>query len=112
VTTQSPTGTITGPFKAFEIEQKLPVCLTITTKEGIRYALKVLSADNNGCRLEYYSLGKNAAQTQIHTMVADISRLQEEVTAVQMMLHNCTQSLTDLLDSENKQKVEFEEQVN
>ena len=57
-TTQSPTETITGPFKAHQIEQKLPVSLTITTKEGISYAIKVRSVDNDGCRLEYYPLGK------------------------------------------------------
>lgn len=55
-TTQSPTEAITGPFKACKIEQKLPVSLTITTKEGIDYAIKVQSADNKECRLEYYSL--------------------------------------------------------
>jgi chromosome segregation ATPase len=54
----------------------------------------------------------DAAQAQVHTMVSDINRLQEDVAAVQAMLHDCTQSLKDLLDSENKQKVEFEEKVN
>lgn len=63
-TTQSPTETITGPFKGCKIDQKLPVSLTITTKEGIDYAIKVQSADTKECGLEYYSLGKYDVQTK------------------------------------------------
>lgn len=57
-TTQSPTETIAGLFNAIRIKPKWPVRLSITTKEGISYAIKVKSADHNSCRLEYYSLGK------------------------------------------------------
>jgi hypothetical protein len=54
----------------------------------------------------------DVAQAQVHTMVADISRLQEEVATVQAMLNTCTQNLADLLDSENEQKIEFVEKIN
>ena len=63
-TTQSPTETITGPFKACRIGQKLPVSLTITTKENADYAIKVHSADNDGCQLEYYPLQKTSVQAE------------------------------------------------
>ena len=58
--TKSPTETITGQFKAFKINLKLPVILTVTTKEGENYTIKVLAIDNNGCRLEYYPVRADA----------------------------------------------------
>ena len=101
------------------IEQAAMGVASVATKQGdIENAVKT-NREESLSKLttithhqEQWDRQFDAAQAQVHTMVSDINRLQEDVAAVQAMLHDCTQSLKDLLDSENKQKVEFEENVN
>jgi len=45
-------------------------------------------------------------------MVANIGNLQKQVAAVLAMLNTCVQSLTELLDSDNKHQVKLEGTIN
>ena len=46
-----------APCKIYRIGESFPQTITVTTKEGRKYKVKILSADKKGCQLEYYQEG-------------------------------------------------------
>ena len=61
---------------------------------------------------EHWGHQLDTTEAQVHTTVETISKLQEQVTAILAMLNTCTQSLTDLLDADNKHQVQLEGTIN
>jgi DNA repair exonuclease SbcCD ATPase subunit len=53
-----------------------------------------------------------ANEARANEMVANIGKLQQQVAAVLEMLNTCTQSLTDVLDSNNEQQFKLEDTIN
>jgi Mg2+ and Co2+ transporter CorA len=54
----------------------------------------------------------DANEARANEMLANIGKLQQQVGAVLEMLNTCTQSLTDVLDSNNEQQFKLEGTVN
>ena len=61
---------------------------------------------------EHWGQQLDTTEAQVHMTMETISRLQEQVTAILAMLNTCIQSVTDLLDSDNKHQVQLEETIN
>jgi len=61
---------------------------------------------------EHWGHQLDTTEAQVDTMVATISKLQEQVTAILAMLNTCIQSMTDILDSDNKHQVQLEGAIN
>lgn len=51
-------------LNVYEIGRDLPEVLVVTTSEGARYVVEILSADKYGCRLKYHRLDKPDVQVE------------------------------------------------
>jgi len=61
---------------------------------------------------EHWGHQLDTTEAQVHTTMETISKLQEQVTAILAMLNTCIQSMTDILDSDNKHQVQLEGAIN
>jgi len=52
------------PCKIYRIGESFPQTIAVTTKEGRKYKIKILSADEKGCQLEYEPMDKTDVQVE------------------------------------------------
>ncbi|MHC4517001.1 MAG: M56 family metallopeptidase, partial [Planctomycetota bacterium] len=75
--------------KAVKIGQRLPALVTVTTAEGRRYEIKILSADNQACELIYSPIpsdkgagGGTSPHTPAKAAEPTVNALEDEIAGV------------------------------